>query len=100
MKIKRNVVMAGLQLPMRQALKAADILWTRHGQELVVTSALEGEHSAGSYHYYGYAVDLRSRYFTDMIKRDIVVRLQRDLGPKGYTVIGEASHIHIQFNAG
>ena len=35
----------------------------------MITETLGGEHSAGSLHYYGYAVDLRIRYFTESEKR-------------------------------
>ena len=89
--------MPGLQLPMREVLKQANWLWKKHGQELVVTSALDGEHSAGSLHYYGYAVDFRTRYFSDLKSQEIVQELQRILGDD-YTVIFEVNHIHVQYN--
>lgn len=98
MKIKFGVQMAGLQLPMRKVLKEAEKLWKEHGKELVVTAALDGAHSAGSYHYYGYALDFRTRYFSKNIAMAIAAKLGDRVG-RGYTVVFEGNHIHVQFNA-
>ncbi len=98
MKIKEGVILAGLKLPMRKVLKTANKIWANHGQELVVTSGLDGTHSAGSYHYYGYAVDLRTRYFDEDRKSLIASELKKRLGGM-YTVVLEKTHIHVQFNA-
>jgi hypothetical protein len=98
MKIKKGVIMSGLQLPMRKALIEANHVYNFHNQELVITSAIDGEHSAGSYHYYGYAVDLRTRYFTDNEALDVAKKIREKLG-NDYTVLFETNHIHIQYNA-
>jgi len=97
MKIKKGVIMAGLQLEMQKALKAADFIWKKHGQELVITSALDGTHSAGSYHYYGYALDFRTRYFSVTQAKQVTIELRAAVGV-GYTVLLEGDHVHIQFN--
>ena len=99
MEIKDGVAMQGLQIEMRKVLKAADTLWKRYGHELVITSALDGTHSAGSYHYFGYALDFRSRYFSKEVKTRVTELLQEALGAK-YTVINESTHIHVQYNYG
>lgn len=99
MQIKEGVQMAGLQIEMRKVLKAADKIWRQYGEELVITSALDGTHSAGSYHYFGYALDFRSRYFRAEIKSAVTSMLQMVLGSK-YTVINETTHIHVQYNYG
>jgi len=97
MQIKEGVAMQGLQIEMRLVLKAANNIWKHHGRELVITSALDGTHSAGSYHYFGYAVDLRHRFFTSTEKVSVTKELKEVLGPD-YTVINERTHIHVQFN--
>jgi len=97
MKIKEGVIMQGLQLPMRKVLKKAALLWRNQREELVITSALDGTHSAGSYHYYGYALDLRTRYFTTTVSAELAKTLQFQLG-EAYTVLFEGNHIHVQFN--
>lgn len=108
MKIKFGATLVGLQLPLRKVLKASDTVWKGMGKEMVVTSGLDGCHSAGSYHYYGYAVDLRTRYFTKaealtlnkQIRKELV-RLQYPLQlSEKLIIVLEKSHLHIQFNAG
>lgn len=88
--------MTGLQIEMRPALIWAEEIWKENGQELVVTSATDGEHSAGSLHYYGYAVDFRSRYFSADVAAKVAKRLQRVLGSK-YQVVLHSTHIHVEY---
>ena len=92
--------MAGLKVEMRLALIVADRIWRKHGKELVITSGLDSEHSAGSWHYYGYALDLRSRYFTKPGEADMVAKeLQDELG-SAYDVVHHALHIHVEYDPG
>lgn len=95
MKIKDGVQMAGLSILMRPVLKEADRIWKKHGHELVITCGLDGTHSAGSYHYYGLALDLRNKYFTDSEKQIVHDELQESLG-KTYVVVTERTHVHVQ----
>ena len=100
MKIKNGVILAGLDIEMRPVLIAADKIWKAHGQELVVTSGLEGTHSAGSMHYYGLALDFRTRYFEDD-GAAVNVELQCELDNlfRGdYDVILHSSHIHVEYD--
>ena len=97
MKIKDGVVMTGLQLPMRLVLIAANQIWKELGYELVVTEGTGGEHSAGSLHYYGYALDLRSRMFSDKIKKEAVAKLKSALGTD-YNVVSHSTHIHAEYD--
>ena len=100
MHIKPGVTLTGLNLKMRKVLKIADKLWNEHGQELTITSGTESHHTASSYHTYGYAVDLRSRYFNPSERQTIADQLQYRLGSlTEYTVVNESDHIHVQYNA-
>lgn len=96
MKIKEGVSLIGLKIQMRKVLMVADYLWKEQGQELVVTSGTDGTHSAGSLHYYGYALDFRTRYFGDIQKKTIAAALQKMLGPD-YDVIEHSTHIHVEY---
>lgn len=98
MKAKEGVVLAGLQLPMRIVLCEAAMIWRQHGQELVITSALDGVHSPGSLHPFGYAVDLRTRYFKPSEAIAIGEELYRAL-PEGYDVIPYKTHIHVEYDS-
>ena len=97
MKIKDGVHIPGLKIQMRPVLSIADKIWSNLGQELAITSALDGTHSAVSLHYYGFALDLRSRYFTPDQKKQTVLLLSKALGPD-YDVISHTSHIHIEYD--
>lgn len=81
---------------MRPVLVAADKIWKEHGKELVVTSGTDGEHSAGSKHYYGLALDFRTRYFTQAEQIKIYTLLLKELSEE-YMVIKEGTHIHVHY---
>lgn len=93
--LKPGVQLAGLQLPMRKVLINAAKLWAENGQTLVVTSGLDGTHSPGSLHYYGYALDFRSRYFSAKTVVKLCDQLRSALGTD-YLVLDEKTHIHVQ----
>lgn len=90
----------GLQLEMQPVLREAAALWKQHGQTLVITSARDGMHSAGSLHYYGYAVDLRTRYFSDAIKAKVVDLLRGRLAQHSdhYDVVPHSTHLHVEYD--
>ena len=94
--IKDGVIISGLDIRMRDVLIKADSVWKTYGEELVVTSGLDGVHSAGSLHYYGLALDFRTRYFTAQIRAKVADDLQAELG-ENFLVINEKNHIHVQY---
>ncbi len=102
MRIKAGVSLAGLKIEMRDVLKAADLVWTHLGRKegVTVTSGLNGLHSAGSYHYYGYALDFRTYYFGGVTKMDAWRRLKNRLKRISpcYDVAIEKDHIHVEYD--
>lgn len=98
MKAKSGVIIAGLKLEMRKVLVNADKVWKAHGQELVITSGMDGVHSPGSLHPYGYALDLRTRYFDSAEHKSIAAELRAELGNK-YNVVVHSTHIHTEYDA-
>lgn len=97
MKIKKGVNIQGLDIRMRPVLTQAAYIWNLQGQELVVTAGLDGEHSANSLHYYGLAVDLRTRDFTKAEKEEVTAELKKVLGCN-YDVVFHLSHIHVEYD--
>ena len=95
MQIKEGVSLAGLNFNMRYALIQAEKVWRKHGKELVVTSGLDGSHSAGSLHYYGLALDFRTRYFSEQEVSLVFRDLHNALYKFGFTVLLEKTHIHV-----
>ena len=89
----------GLKVQMQPVLKNADKIWESRGKKLVVTSARDGIHSAGSLHYYGYAVDLRASGgwgYTPTEVTILVEELQSELG-SDYQIIIHKTHVHVEF---
>ena len=97
MKLKKGVNIQGIDLKLRPVLIHADEIWKRYGQELVITAGMEGEHSAGSLHYYGLALDLRKNYFTSDIAIKVRNELQVKLG-RNFDVILHSTHIHTEYD--
>lgn len=99
MQIKQGVILAGLDIRMRPALIAAERVWKEYGQPegVTITCGLDGTHSAGSFHYYGLAVDCRTRYWDDMTTADVAQRLRYLLGGD-FDVVIHSSHIHIEYD--
>ena len=87
----------GLKVEMKPALALADKILERFDRELVVTSGRDGIHSPGSYHYYGYAVDIRSREITYDQKYYMCQEMRKRLG-EYYDVVAHKTHIHIEYD--
>lgn len=99
MKVKNDSVnIWGLDIHMQSALRICDTLWKKHGEELVITSARDSIHSAGSLHYYGLAIDCRTHYFTDATKKLLYNELKYALTSLGFDVIMHSTHIHIEYD--
>ncbi|MFA5101051.1 MAG: hypothetical protein WC547_09240 [Candidatus Omnitrophota bacterium] len=107
MKVIDGVKLFGLNIVMRPALRAVDIVYARYGVEAVITSTTEGVHSAGSYHPYGYAFDVRTRdlpgvhmaRFIAEITVEIAkqARLLWGVKPAKFQVIVESNHLHVEY---
>lgn len=92
-----NVNLCGLDIKMRRVLSAAERIWASLGKELIVTSACDGLHSAGSLHYYGLAVDLYADYFNEDLRGKAIVRLEKAIGID-YDIVNELKHIHVEYD--
>ena len=97
MKFKKGVNLEGLDIRMRPVLIAAEKIWKKYKQGLVVT-ARGGLHSAGSLHYYGLALDFRNRDFTPKTKITVAEELQKVLG-SSFQVISHSTHIHVEYDS-
>jgi len=98
MEIKSGVTLRGLQPIMRPVLREAERIWKDYGREfgVTVTEACGGTHSASSWHYYGYALDLRTRYFPDEVKTQVYEELKGSC--KDYDIILHSTHIHAEIS--
>lgn len=98
MRIKPGASLQGLQPVMRKVLLEADEVWQENGhpEGATITSGTDGVHSAGSVHYYGYAVDVRTRDDAPAVVDGMARDLQRRLGPR-YQVVVEPTHVHVEW---
>lgn len=94
MKIKEGVKVTGLRPELLLALMVAKDVWQAEGQELVITSVIDGKHSATSLHYAGQAADLRIWGLADPAKTAAL--LNESLG-EDYDVLAEGDHIHVEW---
>ena len=103
MRLKSDVSVKKLSPQILLAIMIARDMYATYHKNLVVTSISEGIrgdkiHSDLSYHYDGYAVDLRTNYFTPTQVSGVVDDLREALTNE-YDVVFEGNHIHIEFNA-
>ena len=97
MKFKANVNLNGAQGVIINAMSQVDFIYSNFGQELVVTSVMDGVHSKNSLHYKGLAFDTRTWYFTKSVLEDLLVCLRIALG-SDYDVVLEKDHFHIEYD--
>jgi hypothetical protein len=94
MLIKLGVDISRLERPIRRALNVIDEVLREHGEEAVITSTYEGDHSPGSLHYANLAVDIR---LPKNNPTGVALAIQQKLG-EDYDVIVEMTHIHIEYD--
>lgn len=97
MKIKSGVNVVGLRPMIITIIPIVNdvIRWT--GSEMVITSAMEGEHMVNSLHPKGRAIDIRLPCEEHSKNEWVVSILQVVLG-KNYDVVLEKDHIHIEYD--
>lgn len=94
--LKPGVRVAGLRPEILLALIAAERVFDEAHVDLVVTACVDGKHTAGSLHYVGQAVDVRTRDVTAADQSKLLARLRECLGPD-YDVALEIDHLHVEF---
>lgn len=98
MHFKAGVVVWRLHDRIVAALPDIDRVTRRlFGRDACITSAREGEHSPGSLHYEGAAIDLRTRDLNIAQKVDYAAALREVLGDD-FDIVIEPSHIHIEYD--
>lgn len=85
------------------ALNRIDQVFTSRGFQAVVTSANDSSHAAGSAHYFGAAIDIRTKGLPAKIKTAIFKTLKNIFTPLPPWFVnlefvnGLQEHIHIQY---
>lgn len=94
MLVKLGVGIERLKRPARRALSKVDYFFRKEGEEAVITSTFEGDHSPSSLHYADLAFDLRK---PKRNKAAIGQELKIILG-KDFDVVVEKTHYHIEYD--
>ena len=94
--LKEGVKIQGISTELLFGLNVADGVYKDHGQELTITSLLDGKHSSTSLHYSGNAGDLRTRDVPKELHQPIRDDIKSKLGID-FDVILESDHIHMEY---
>jgi hypothetical protein len=94
--LKHGVRIHGLRPEMTLAAFIVSGVYEEYGFPCVITSAIDGKHSVGSFHYAGAALDFRTRDILDASKRAMLTEEVRNrLGPD-FDVVAEVDHMHVE----
>lgn len=104
--IKKNVQIAGLNPVMQIAINACrNVIEERYNGTFMVTSAVRGPDynkliggHPKSKHLTGEAIDISKRLLQPGTIPNVVHTLRKVLEKKGFQVINENTHIHIQYD--
>lgn len=96
-KIKNGVKILGLKPEALLAIAISDGIFTKYLVDCVLTSVTDSKHGRGSFHYLGFAFDLRSRDLTESQKHQVLADLKDALDDE-FDVVLESTHFHIEWN--
>jgi hypothetical protein len=91
-----SVHLAGVHPELLFAIMVVDMLYRTYGEDLIITSVVDGKHSSKSLHYVGFAFDARTSYFTPAILDNVVKEIRASLG-FDFDVVVEKDHLHVEF---
>ena len=102
LKFKPGVSLKDLVPQMLVALEVAKEEFSKYGLDTVVTSANDGEHREGSYHYKGRALDFRTKH-SGGLGKTISNEIRQRLALVGFDVIFEYpnqinEHVHLEWD--
>lgn len=102
LKFKPSVRVLGIRPEMVLATIVIQSAYERKGVDCVVTVGMDGQHSIGSEHYTGLALDFRLHNVSQPVRDGLVAEIRDALGPD-FDVIWEAAgteneHLHVEYD--
>ena len=94
--LKPGVRITGMRPEILLAAVAAERVYAQAGFEFTITACVDGRHSAGSLHYSGAAIDVRTRDVPADKLQKLVAQIRECLGAD-FDVLPEKTHVHIEF---
>jgi len=94
--IKPGVRVTGLRPEILLAIVAAERVYEEAGHDFTLTACIDGKHMAGSLHYAGAAIDIRTRDVGGPAEVEkLRSRIAACLGDD-YDVVIENDHLHLE----
>lgn len=102
-RLKKGVKISGLRPEIILGLAIIDSILSLKGYDTVVTSCNDGNHSYGSKHYSGLALDIRSKHIaSDGLKKEFFKLFKSALGEEFDIILenlGETEeHYHMEYH--
>lgn len=94
--LKPGVRITGMRPEILLAAVAAERVYEEAGHDFVITACVDGKHMAGSFHFAGAAIDVRTRDLPPADVPKVLARIKACVGDD-FDVLLEADHIHIEF---
>lgn len=94
--LKAGVRIQGIRPETAVALQIIEGAYRDAGYPLTLTAAIDGKHMAGSLHYAGCAVDLRTRDIPPDKLAPLRQAIQDRLG-QDFDVVLEGDHFHVEY---
>jgi hypothetical protein len=94
--LKAGVRITGMRPEILLAAFAAERVYEEAGHDFTITACVDGKHMAGSLHYAGAAIDVRTRDLATADVQKLIARIKECLGAD-FDVLLEVDHIHIEF---
>lgn len=84
-------------IAMAVVVVAVNEIMTEYETDCVITSGIEGEHSRGSLHYVGLAIDFRGNSVVPAVRQAIIKELRDALGDDFDVIESNHGAIHIEY---
>ena len=94
--LKPGVRVTGIRPEILLAVIAAERVYQEAGADCMAPACVDGKHMAGSFHYAGAAVDLRTHNVAPAELNKLLARIRECVGGD-YDVILEIDHLHLEF---
>jgi hypothetical protein len=96
-RLKPGVEVRGLKPEMALAALIVAGVYSSEGHDCTITSGRDGQHMRGSRHYWGHALDFRTRNVPNEKRPALAEAVREALGGE-FDVVLESTHLHVEFD--
>lgn len=96
--IKSGVDLSMIDPRIWEAIPKIVAVYARYGADCIITSGRDGRHSARSWHYFGRALDFRTRHLpSEGAKSKVAAEVKEAVGD-AFDVVLERTHLHVEYD--